>query len=81
MVIMMTSAVDTSIQAVSPLLTVGAEAAAAGAAAASAAGAARRAAAGADAAVDCADATPAKPSSARPRAKEAMSFLMLESSV
>src|SRR5687768_5257675 len=75
---MMTNNVATSIQAVSPLLATGAEAAAAGAEAASAgADAAGAAAAGADAAVACANDVPARPSKARPSVMEAMSFLML----
>src|SRR4051812_44299644 len=86
---MITSTVETSIQAVSPLLATGVDAAAAGAAAAAtapeagaAAGAAAgvvvaAAAAGADAAVSCAVAMPAKPRAARPRARVAISFFMV----
>jgi hypothetical protein len=87
--IMITSAVEISIQVVSPLLGTGAEAAAvaeAASAAAEAAGAAAEAgaatvaadaaAAGAEAALSCADALAAKPATASPRANETMSFLM-----
>src|SRR6185369_16920192 len=89
--IMMTSTVDTSIHAVSPLLATGVDAAAAGAAAlaaADAAGAAAAVVAAADAAAatgaEAASATasaateaPAKPQAARPRAREARSFFMV----
>src|SRR5512135_3008755 len=80
---MMTSSVATIIQATSPLLATGVEAAAAGADAASAADAAAAGAdaAGAEAAWDWANDVPPAPSSARPSAMEAMSFLMLMSSV
>src|SRR5438094_1897398 len=86
---MITSTVDTSIQAVSPLLGTGADAAGAAAVAAEAAGAAAAAAeapasaadaaaatAGAEAGASAALAAPAKPRTARPRAREAMSFFM-----
>jgi hypothetical protein len=61
-------------------LATGVEAAAAGAEAASAGAdaAAAGAAAGAEAAVDCANDVPARPSKARPSKREAMSFLMLK---
>src|ERR1700756_2525683 len=86
--IMMTSAVDTSIQDTSPLLTVstivGVEAAleaaaAAAGAEASAAGAlaAATVAAGADAALSAANVGAANPRTASPRAREARSFLMV----
>src|SRR6185369_6391393 len=89
--IMMTSTVDTSIHAVSPLLATGVDAAAAGAAALAAADAAGAAAAavaavvaaaatGAEAASAAASAAieaPAKPRAARPRARVARSFFMV----
>src|SRR5690606_37404907 len=85
MIIRITSRVDVSIHAVSPLSRAGAASAAAGASAAGAASAsvaAGAASAGAvtavawDAAVSWACDTPSRPNAARPSAIDAMSFLM-----
>src|SRR5687767_11566537 len=82
MVIRITSSVATIIQATSPLLATGAaagaaaEAASAGVAAMAAADAAS-VATGAEGAAPCASDGPAKPRTARPRARVAISFFMV----